>query len=101
MAFLLSFRGSIIFLSSFRGKNVFLWKDRIGSSRERETNTETVALRPYNIRKSDCLGCVVLLCLVCLLLSSFLLSSLIKTCTIHGYTCTCTCVHAYVIAKGL
>ena len=33
------------------------------------------------LRKSDCLGCAVLLCLVvCLLLSSFLLSSLIKTC---------------------
>ena len=49
---------------------------------------------PLFFRKSDCLGCAVLLCLVCLFvclfdlacffLSSF--SSLIKTCI---YTCTC------------
>ena len=38
------------------------------------------------LRKSDCLGCAVLLCLVVcltLLASSFLLSSLINTCTLY------------------
>ena len=45
-------------------------------------------------RKSDCLGCAVLLCLVCLFdlacffLSSF--SSLIQK-HVHVYTCTCNC----------
>ena len=31
-------------------------------------------------RKSDCLGCAVLLCLVCLTLSFFVLISHLKTC---------------------
>ena len=40
-------------------------------------------------RKSDCLGCAVLLCLVCLtLLSSFFLPSHLSL--KHVYTCTCT-----------
>ena len=50
-------------------------------------------------RKSDCLGCVVLLCLVvCLsLLASFFLPShlSLKTCTIYIYTIMCvTCTYA-------
>ena len=57
-------------------------------------------------RKSDCLGCAVLLCIVCLfvclplLASFFLLISHLKTCTCSLYdsvisyvTCTCTCIH--------
>ena len=59
------------------------------------------------LRKSDCLGCAVLLCLVCLLdLACFLLpsfSSLIKTCTVHIYSSIyyvylihCAHVHVYV-----
>ena len=49
------------------------------------------------LRKSDCLGCAVLLCLVCLLdLACFFLpsfSSLIKTCISICITCTCTCIY--------
>ena len=38
---------------------------------------------PRQLRKSDCLGCAVLLCLVCLFdLACFFLSSLIKICTV-------------------
>ena len=57
------------------------------------------------LRKSDCLGCAVLLCLVCLFdLACFFLPSLIKTCTLgesYYYTCiTVTLTHTHSAAAS-
>ena len=47
------------------------------------------------LRKSDCLGCAVLLCLICLFdFACFFLSSLIKN--MYNVHCTCACARMYI-----
>ena len=57
---------------------------------------------PRQLRKSDCLGCAVLLCLVCLFdLACFFLpsfSSLIKTCTY--VQCMYASIHMHLYGSG-